>query len=303
MKKLLILIVLFLTLENTAIAGCGCSNKTSGGRASGSSSGGKGGGNPAKIFEIKSSTRKIYNPHSQNLQNNQTKDKIQKDKAEKEEEKESSVILKDEPENSKKVLINPSSHNSVLKNQLIPEEKDFPQDVKDHWAESYISEVLNQQIMPPRNKNLFLPDHKATRFETTETVVKAFDFKLQKGQEKDFIDIDREGNNEAIKIIDIASSNGVINGYPDGSFQLGNSVSRVEALKILLEASGLDIKGGEMNFKDTKKGQWYEPYIAYAQMNNIINGYPDGSFGPNNKVSRAEVAKMVVEIMKLFPQD
>ena len=75
-------------------------------------------------------------------------------------------------------------------------------------------------------------------------------------------------------------------------------MSRAEALKILLEASGLEMSKSEVDFKDVLKGTWYEKYIALSQELAFVDGYEDGTFRPDNKVTRAEIAKITVKLME-----
>jgi hypothetical protein len=48
------------------------------------------------------------------------------------------------------------------------------------------------------------------------------------------------------------------------------------------------------------KTDWYAGYIAYATANNILNGYPDGSFKPSHLITRAEAAKIIANLWVKF---
>lgn len=45
--------------------------------------------------------------------------------------------------------------------------------------------------------------------------------------------------------------------------------------------------------EDVLPGGWYEEYIQWAVDNGIISGYPDGTFGPEDNVTRGQVAVML----------
>jgi len=94
------------------------------------------------------------------------------------------------------------------------------------------------------------------------------------------------------------ASAGVINGYPDGTFKPDNTVTRVEALKLIFEAADLDISKGNAPFDDIGKNEWYSKYLYTAYKKKVVNGYPDGTFKPTNVVSRAEFFKMLFISMK-----
>jgi hypothetical protein len=95
--------------------------------------------------------------------------------------------------------------------------------------------------------------------------------------------------------INYLKDEGIIQGYPDGSFKPENSVSRVEALKFILE--GLELKTEKavrLSFNDTDVSHWYADYVATAFDKGIVRGYPDGSFKPGNTVNKVEFLKMLV---------
>ncbi|MBD3328262.1 peptidoglycan DD-metalloendopeptidase family protein [Candidatus Peregrinibacteria bacterium] len=107
-----------------------------------------------------------------------------------------------------------------------------------------------------------------------------------------FTDIGYDHKNyEAIKFL---KDTGIIKGYPDGSYKPDQVVSRVEALKIILEASRSNlITARELPFPDTSANEWYSDYVVTAFNKKIIDGYPDGKFKPANTVNRAEFLKIL----------
>lgn len=96
---------------------------------------------------------------------------------------------------------------------------------------------------------------------------------------------------------------GIVNGYDDGTFKPYDDVNRAEALKMLTIASGLfkdsEIKANEAEearpFTDTPSSAWYTNYVAAAKNEGIINGFPDGSFKPEQTVTLAESLKILFE--------
>ena len=91
---------------------------------------------------------------------------------------------------------------------------------------------------------------------------------------------------------------GVIQGYSDSTFRSDNPVSRVEALKMIFVALNKEILSDTtLKFPDTDSDTWYAPYVATAQRDGIIQGYPDGMFKPTNEVNRVEFIKMLTLAM------
>ncbi|MBA4336744.1 hypothetical protein C0416_03140 [bacterium] len=98
--------------------------------------------------------------------------------------------------------------------------------------------------------------------------------------------------------ISFLKNEGIIQGYPDGSFKPNNSVSRVEVLKFILEGIDAEIAGTRaLPFSDTQSEAWYADYLQTAVYLGVVNGYPDGSFKPGNTVNKVEFLKMLIEAM------
>lgn len=98
--------------------------------------------------------------------------------------------------------------------------------------------------------------------------------------------------------VDVLMALDVINGYPDGTFKPEKIVTRAEMAKILIAASGYGdlVNEAKSNFTDMA-GHWADKYVAYAASLGLVNGYPDGTFKPNQTVSYAEAATMMVRAL------
>jgi amidase len=55
---------------------------------------------------------------------------------------------------------------------------------------------------------------------------------------------------------------------------------------------------GLVSFSDVKDKAWYKESIDKAASNGITGGYPDGTFKPDNQISRAEIASLISRIGK-----
>jgi len=98
----------------------------------------------------------------------------------------------------------------------------------------------------------------------------------------------------AFSAIEFLASAGIVNGRTDGNFHPNDSITRGEFAKIICLAAGLTpVTGGSASFSDTS-GHWAAGYIEAAKTADLIGGYPDGTFRPNNLITRAEIAKLVV---------
>ncbi|MDP4011776.1 MAG: S-layer homology domain-containing protein [Candidatus Roizmanbacteria bacterium] len=94
-----------------------------------------------------------------------------------------------------------------------------------------------------------------------------------------------------------AYDSGIFSGYNDGSFKPYKSLTRAEALKVILESQNVQIenvKGQNFGFYDVDSYAWYTSYLKTALDLGIVHGYNDGSFRPNNTVSRVEALAMLL---------
>jgi len=90
-------------------------------------------------------------------------------------------------------------------------------------------------------------------------------------------------------------------GYPDGTFRPGGSLTRAEATAILVRTmtsqSGIGAPRAGANiagrFSDVNGGEWFFNYVAVAYRYGLIRGYEDGTFRPNQPISRQELAAII----------
>lgn len=92
---------------------------------------------------------------------------------------------------------------------------------------------------------------------------------------------------------------GAIKGYSDGSFKPDNTITRAEFATVLVKAFQLASRDGKA-FTDTA-GHWAEDYIAAAVVNGIVSGYDDDTFGPDDLITREQMAVLIVKAAKLAP--
>lgn len=129
---------------------------------------------------------------------------------------------------------------------------------------------------------------------------------------------DVDANHPYLPAIRYLKQNGVINGYPDGSFRPQSEVNRAEALKFLtlsekILGQGTASEDAELLFldeaasetvenfdlTDVPEDSWYFRYVKQAFKNEIIKGYGDRTFRPANTVNLAEAVKMLLETNKV----
>lgn len=93
-----------------------------------------------------------------------------------------------------------------------------------------------------------------------------------------------------------ATITGYINGYPDGTFRPGKSMTRAEAASILAKLQRLPLTDSSKPAFSDADG-WYNAVINAVVKAGYMKGYPDGSFKPDKPISRAEFATMLSHFM------
>lgn len=91
---------------------------------------------------------------------------------------------------------------------------------------------------------------------------------------------------------------GIITGYTDGSFKPEGNITRAEFCAIIARAdapAGHVFASAKSSFSDVaSQAEWAIGYIEYAASRNIVNGFEDGTFRPNENVTYAQAVKMIV---------
>jgi exopolysaccharide biosynthesis protein len=110
--------------------------------------------------------------------------------------------------------------------------------------------------------------------------------------EINFSDVNPDG--WASQYISISTFEGLMEGFPEYAFRPASITTRAQVAKILVKLNKYAIATPvDQRFKDVSDLHWGSSYIETAARNRLIDGYPDGSFRPNNKITRAEAAAII----------
>ena len=97
--------------------------------------------------------------------------------------------------------------------------------------------------------------------------------------------------------ISTLSNAGIITGYPDGTFCPNAPITRAEFAAIAARFSEVIYNGGN-SFTDVPENHWAARYIALAEYLGWINGYPDGTFKPEQSITRAESMTLINRVLE-----
>ena len=89
----------------------------------------------------------------------------------------------------------------------------------------------------------------------------------------------------------------------EGLFAPNATLDRATLATVLYREAGEPAAKGTASFTDIAEGQWYTDAVNWAAEQGVVNGYPDGSFKPEQTATRAEVAVMLYRALKSFAQN
>ncbi|MDO4168093.1 MAG: S-layer homology domain-containing protein, partial [Eubacteriales bacterium] len=87
--------------------------------------------------------------------------------------------------------------------------------------------------------------------------------------------------------------NGIMKGMEDSTFAPGISMTRAMVAQIMYAQAGSPAVSGNMPFTDVPSGKWYYAAILWANQNGVIAGMGDGTFAPNDNITRQEYAAIL----------
>ena len=138
------------------------------------------------------------------------------------------------------------------------------------------------------------PNGKITRAEVATIFFRLLDDDTRAkywSSENNFSDVSADKwYNNAVSTL---SRMGVIGGYADGTFRPDAPISRAEFAKIAVSFTQNNGSTTYNYFTDVKTTDWFAPYVTAAKDAGLIEGYSDGSFKPESKITRAEACAIV----------
>lgn len=100
--------------------------------------------------------------------------------------------------------------------------------------------------------------------------------------------------------ISTMSALGIITGYPDGTFKPNKPITRAEFAAIAARFDETQ-SGKSATFSDVI-GHWAAKEIGIAYYNDWIKGYPDGTFKPDQNITRAEAMTLINRVLERKPE-
>lgn len=166
-------------------------------------------------------------------------------------------------------------------------------DIQNHWAKNDILRLAKKGIIKGYEGGLFKPENNLTRAEFSVIMARILNLK-EDIIYSNFTDTKghwAEKSIEAVKKAELMLGDA-------GKFRPNDYISRQEIVTIIGRAKAFTKPVKTALFADDAKiAEWAKDYVYAAKEKNIINGYPDNTVRPDNKVTRAEMAKMINAIV------
>lgn len=181
---------------------------------------------------------------------------------------------------------------------------------------SIITKTMLNPYIVGYDDNVFGPELPISREEVSAIFARliANNIYMDKEYDTSFPDVGEGWSKDYIGYLEKFS---VVTGYEDGTFRPQNYITRAEMAVMMAKAEGYDISGymssDELAYPDVDEGysEWAVKAIKYLTDRGIMEGYPDGTFGPNRPITRAEtvatvnrvLADMTVGNIEVLPSD
>ncbi|WP_238655494.1 S-layer homology domain-containing protein [Paenibacillus piscarius] len=91
----------------------------------------------------------------------------------------------------------------------------------------------------------------------------------------------------------------VINGVNESTFNPNADITRAEFAAIMVRGLGLKLGGGTVKFADVPADSWYAAAVEAASREGLINGFEDGTFRPDARITREQAMNIIAKAMKL----
>lgn len=169
----------------------------------------------------------------------------------------------------------------------------------DYWGKDAIIGLYNKDIVAGAGDGYFRPNSTITRAEFVQMVVKAFGFGM-KGDAANFADV--TSADWFSKAVQVAYTNGVVNGTSATTFSPNANITRQDMMVILTnaaEASGKNLTAGNAVFADSNNISAYaQDAVAKMTGSKVVYGV-DGNVNPLANATRAEAAAMLARLLEV----
>jgi hypothetical protein len=171
-------------------------------------------------------------------------------------------------------------------------ESGFSDLTESHWASGCVKRLSDSGIVSGNPDGSFRPNNPINRAEFLKLVFIALYPELSDSSASAcFSDV--KTNDWFSGYVCAALSKKIVTGYNGNTFRPSQSITRAEAVSILIKSLRLPISANPYSQFSDVKVAWQASYINSANKYDLVSGYGDNTFRPNNNIARAEAAQLV----------
>lgn len=171
-------------------------------------------------------------------------------------------------------------------------------DINGHWAQSYIIGLTERTLVSGFPDRKFRPNEAMTRAEAAVLFVRMAGLENETGDET-FADVVGHWAEGAISV---AKKYRIFSGYAGNLFFPDRTITREEFAvicdRVLLSADTVDFSQSIYRDVSPEGNAWSNKSIVLLSMNEILQGYGDGTFRPHQTITRAEVTTAVTRMLE-----
>ena len=166
------------------------------------------------------------------------------------------------------------------------------------WARDSIEALARRGVINGKADKIFAPNDTVTREEFVKMVVLALNITAE-DTSCDFTDVRDDAWYK--EYVGKAVRSGLVNGRGDGTFGVGESITRQDIAVILWNGikSKAESKSAAEFIDNDDVSDYAKEAVNAMRYLNIIDGYDDNTFRPNNAATRAEAAKLLYKAVQI----
>ena len=160
------------------------------------------------------------------------------------------------------------------------------------WFYDDVMAAASAGIVKGQGDGIFAPKASVTRRDFAIMLCRVLGVDVEGTAVSPFVDVNEY--DYGIVAIAYCAAHGIVNGYEDTTFQPNKTITRQEAAKMISAAMGVSNISDELYTDDAKIADWASDYVYMAKAAGLMKGDTDGSFRPNDQITRAEAATIMM---------
>ena len=156
-----------------------------------------------------------------------------------------------------------------------------------HFAYDAVTDLYKNGFISGDETGTIRPEDGITREETAKLALNINKVAVEQGLDVDFPDGDKIAE-WAKDVVATAYKYGILRGDETGYIRPCDTVTRAEMVAIVIRSLNVQLADASVQFADVDENDWYAKDIAAASYLGLVNGYEDGTFKPDDTITRAE---------------